>query len=63
MKKFTKLILKKLKYPIVNNVNALPETDPVKIKDLLYEQIFFRQLDGESLLLIYQKMVYLILLR
>ena len=31
---------KEPKYPIVNNVNALPETDPVKIKDLLYKQIF-----------------------
>lgn len=26
--------------PVVHNVNALPETDPAKIKDILFEQIF-----------------------
>ena len=38
--KIDKTNFKEPKYPIVNNVNALPETDPVKIKDLLYKQIF-----------------------
>ncbi len=38
--KIDKTDFKVPKYPIVNNVNALPETNPVKIKDLLYEQIF-----------------------
>ena len=60
--KIDKTNFKEPKYPIVNNVNALPETDPVKIK-IYYTNKYFQQLDGEKLLLIYQKMVYQILLK
>ena len=38
--KIDKTNFKSSEYPIVNNVNALPETDPAKIKELLYKQIF-----------------------
>ena len=38
--KINKTDFKVPEYPIVNNVNALPETNPVKIKNLLYKQIF-----------------------
>ena len=48
--KINKTDFKAPKYPIVNNVNALPETDPAKIKDLLYEQIFSTVRWRESLI-------------
>ena len=48
--KINKIDFKTPKYPIVNNVNALPETDPAKIKDLLYEQIFSTVRWRESLI-------------
>ena len=48
--KINKIDFKTPKYPIVNNVNALPETDPAKIKDLLYEQIFSSVRWRESLI-------------
>ena len=38
--KINKTDFKVPEYPIVNNVNALPETNPVKIINLLYKQIF-----------------------